>query len=137
MSTPKPVTEPIAINRNFRSEALKPGSVVMEADFLMKGAGPYGQLIGYINLRQSGVKPPGDDAGDFTVKGTWAFMGGKPGEVISATFESLPSPLFGEQIINGQLSLQNDWKTGHVSFNYTAKGGHPLVTVHNAKVNLI
>jgi hypothetical protein len=137
MSTPKTATEPISVHRNFRSEALQPGGVVMNADFIMTGLGAYGQLVGHIRLQQSGVKPPGDAAGDFTVKGTYAFLGGKPGEVISITFNSIPPSLFGEQTIHGQMSLKNDWKTGHTSFNYTAKGGHPIVTVHNAKVNLV
>ncbi len=137
MSTPKPVIEPISVNRNYRSEALMPGGVVMNANFIVAGDGAYGQLVGHIRLQQSGVKPPGDDVGDFTVKGTYAFLGGKPGEVIHVTFSSIPSPVFGEQTINGQMSLQNDWKAGHATFAYTAKGGHPLITVQNAKVNLV
>lgn len=137
MSSPKQVTEPISVNRNYRSEALKPGGVVMNANFIITGDGAYGRLVGQIRLQQSGVKPPGDDVGDFTVRGTYAFLGGKPGEVINVSFSSVPPTIFGEQTINGQMSLQNDWKTGHTTFTYTAKGGHPLVTVHNAKVNLI
>ena len=137
MSSPKSVTEPISVNRNYRSEALKPGGVVMNANFILAGDGAYGQLVGHIRLQQSGVKPPGDDVGDFTVKGTYAFLGGKPGEVIHVTFSSIPSPVIGEQTINGQMSLQNDWKAGHATFAYTVKGGHPLVTVQNVKVNLI
>lgn len=137
MSSPKPGIEPISVNRNYRSEALKPGGVVMNANFIVAGDGAYGQLVGYIRLQQSGVKRPGDNVGDFTVKGTYAFLGGKPGEVIQVTFSSIPPPVFGEQTINGQMSLRNDWKTGHASFVYTAKGGHPLVTVQNVKVNLV
>jgi hypothetical protein len=137
MSSTKPVTEPISVNRNYRSEALKPGGVVMNANFIVAGASAYGELVGHLRLQQSGVKPPGDDVGDFIVKGTYAFLGGKPGEVIHISFNSIPPTVFGEQTINGQMSLQNDWKTGHASFSYTAKGGHPLFTVHNVKVNLV
>ncbi len=137
MSSAKPVTENVAVNRNFRSDAQKPGGVVMNANFIMAGASATGELVGYIRLQQSGVKPPGDDVGDFFVKGTYAFLGGKPGEVIHISFSSIPPTLFGEQTINGQMSLQNDWKTGHAAFSYTAKGGHPLSTVHNVKVHLI
>ena len=137
MSSTQPVTEPISVNRNYRSEALQPGGVVMNANFIFAGLGAYGTLVGYIRLQRSGVTPPGEDVGDFAVKGTYAFLGGKPGEVIHVSFNSIPPTVFGEQTINGQMSLQNDWKTGHTTFTYTAKGGHPLITVHNAKVNLV
>jgi hypothetical protein len=109
----------------------------MNANFIVVGEGAYGQLVGHIRLQQSGVQPPGDEVGDFTVKGTYAFLGGKPGEVIHLTFSSIPSPVFGEQTIDGHMSLQNDWKTGHATFTYTAKGGHPLLRAQNAKVNLV
>ena len=109
----------------------------MNANLIFAGDGAYGQLVGHISLQQSGLKPPGDDAGDFTVKGTYAFLGGKPAEVILVTFSSIPPPIFGEQTINGQMSLQKDWTAGHATFAYTAKGGHPPVTVQNVKVNLI
>jgi hypothetical protein len=136
MSTPKLAPAPVTV-RHYLSEALQPGGVVMDAYFIMTGAGAYGQLVGYIRLQTSGVKPPAEDVGDFTVNGTWAFMGGKPGEVIGVTFNSLPSPLVGGQTIHGQMSLKNDWKTGHVAAHFTARGGHPLVTLPSAKVNLV
>jgi hypothetical protein len=50
MSSPTQVTEPISVNRNYRSEALKPGGVVMNANFILTGDGAYGQLIGQIRL---------------------------------------------------------------------------------------
>ena len=137
MSGPKLVTEPVSVNRNYRSEALQPGGVVMNANFIVAGDGAYGQLVGHIRLQQSGVKPPGDDVGDFTVNGTYAFLGGGPGGVIHVTFSSIPAPVFGEQTITGQMSLRNDWETGHTTFAYTARGGGPLVTTANAKVNLV
>jgi len=137
MSSAQQITEPISVNRNYRSEAIQPGGVVMNANFIIAGLGAYGQLVGHISLQRSGVTPPGEDIGDFTVKGTYAFLGGKPGEVIHVSFNSVPPTVFGEQTINGQMSLQNDWKTGHTTFTYTAKGGHPLSTVQNAKVNLV
>ena len=43
MSSAKPVTEPISVNRNYRSEALKPGGVVMNANFIIAGDGAYGR----------------------------------------------------------------------------------------------
>jgi hypothetical protein len=137
MSTPKPVIEPSSANRNYRSEALKPGGTVMNANLIFAGLGAYGQLVGHIRLQQSGVRPPGNDVGDFTVKGMYAFLGGKPGEVISISFDSIPSPVGVQQIIHGQMSLTNDWKTGHASFTYTGRGEQKGGTVHNAKVNLV
>jgi len=139
MSTTQQASEPISVNRSYRSEALQPGGVVMNANLVFAGLGAYGQVVGHIRLQQSGVQPPGDDAGDFTVKGTYAFLGGKPGEVISVSFDSIPSPVGVQQIIHGQMSLTNDWKTGHTTFSYTGKGGQKEKggTAQNAKVNLV
>ncbi|HLM57252.1 MAG TPA: DUF1842 domain-containing protein [Pyrinomonadaceae bacterium] len=140
MSTPTPVEEPlsesIVFHRNYRSEALQPGGAVMNAHLVFPGRGAYGSLVGYIRLQQSGVQPPGDDLGEFTVKGMYAFLGGKPGEVITVSFDSIPSPVGIQQIIHGQMSLTNDWKTGHATFSYR-EGERKGSTVHNAKVNLV
>jgi hypothetical protein len=138
MSSTQPAIEPITVTRIYRSEALQPGGVVMEATFTMPGEGAYGPLDGQTRLKTSGVRPPGDDLGDFTVKGGWAFLGGKPGEVISLSFDSVSSitPIVGEQTDRGHMSLTNDWKTGHTTFSYTDKGGR-LHTVANAKVELV
>ena len=139
MPTPKTDSEAISVNRNYRSAALKPGGAVMNANLIFAGGGAYGQLVGHIRLQQSGVRPPGDEVGDFIVKGMYGFLGGKPGEVISISFDSIPSPVGVQQIIHGQMSLTNDWKTGHASFTYTGKDGQKEKggKVHNAKVNLV
>lgn len=137
MSTPEPVTESMSVSRTYRSEALQPGGTVMNANLIFAGRGAYGQLTGHISLQQSGVRPPGDALGDFFVKGTYAFLGGKPGEVISVSFESIPSPVGVQQLIYGQMSLRNAWTPGHVTFHYTGKGERKGGEVQNAKVNLV
>ena len=140
MSTPKPANEPlsesISIHRNYKSEAVQPGGAVMNANLVFAGRGAYGQLVGHIRLQQSGVRPPGDEVGEFTVKGMYAFLGGRPGEVITVSFDSIPSPVGVQQIIHGQMSLTNDWKTGHTTFAYR-EGEKKGNRGHNAKVNLV
>jgi hypothetical protein len=138
MSSTKAATERISVNRQYRTEALKPGGAVLSVNFLMVGGPRYGTTLAVANVLRSGVKPPGpgdDIGGDLPVMGMYAFLGGKQGESVNVTFDSIPT-VFGAQTISGQMNLAADLKTGHATFTYSSKGDHSLTTVENVKVTL-
>ncbi len=94
-----------------------------------EGIGPdrsHGSIAGHILLVQGGVKDP--NVGNFTVNGTYALNETSDiVEHVSVQFQSVQG-MFGAQTIHGMMSLKGDFKSGHTSFTYTAKGGHPLLS---------
>jgi Domain of unknown function (DUF1842) len=142
MSTATKEITDLVISRNYRSEALQPGGTVMFAYLSFnEGIGPdrsSGTVAGHVNLKQAGVHD--SDVGDFIVKGTFAVIAlsdvTPPQNLVSIYFNSVTT-LIGEQTLRGHMVLDKNWKTGRTTFSYTAKGGHPLITVSNAKVNWI
>ncbi len=137
MSSTKPATERISVNRQYRTEASKPGAAALSINFLMMGGPRYGTALAIANVGPSGVaKPSVDDiSGDLPVIGMYALLGGKQGENINVTFDSIPT-VPGAQTISGQLNLSTDLKTGYGTFTYSSKRDHSLTTVENVKVNL-
>lgn len=127
----------LVFNGNFKSIPNKPvGGVTMYAYFLFnEGIGPdrsHGSVAGHINLKQAGLQDP--DVGDFIVNGTFAVN--KTSDIVENVvvhFNSVPG-LFGRQTIHGLMTLKPDWATGQVTYSYTAKGGHPIITVPSEKV---
>ncbi|HEV7645092.1 MAG TPA: hypothetical protein VGO50_14200 [Pyrinomonadaceae bacterium] len=137
MSTATAAQPQLVFNRNFRSIPDKPAGGVTLYAYLSfnEGIGPdrsHGSVSGHINLKQGGVKDP--DVGNFVVKGTFAVT--KTAaivEYVAIHFESVPG-LFGQQTIHGLMTLKGDWESGHVTYSYTARGGHPVITVPSQKV---
>ena len=132
-------TQPLlVINRNFKSIPSKPaGGVTMYAYLSFnEGIGPdrsHGSVAGHINLKQGGVKDP--NVGDFVVSGTFTVTKTSGVvEYVAINFNSVPSPFLGQQTIHGMMTLKGDWESGHVTYSYTAKDGHPIVTVPSQKV---
>jgi len=127
----------LVVSRNYKSIPSKPaGGVTMYAYLSFnEGIGPdrsHGSVSGHINLKQGGVKDP--DVGDFVVKGTFAVT--KTADIVeyvAVHFESVQG-LFGQQTIHGLMTLKGNWETGHVTYSYTARGGHPIITVPSQKV---
>jgi hypothetical protein len=125
---------------HFRSEPPQHiGGVTMDAYLSFnKRSGEvgrsFGTLAGHINLTQGGLEKP--DVGDFIVKGSFADFTITPPEAVSIYFESVPG-LLGAQVIHGHILLVNGWERGTTTFFYTAAGGHPLITVANAKISVV
>ena len=140
MSTATAEKLDLVFNRNFKSIPAQPaGGVTMYAYLSFnEGIGPdrsHGSVAGHINLRQSGVEHP--DVGDFVVNGTFAVT--KTADIVeyvSVNFNSV-SHLFGQQTLHGLMTLKGNWETGHVTYTYTARGGHPIITVPSQKVELL
>ena len=133
-SSQKPTTERITVNREFRTEAAKPGGPVLALRMVFTGSNGYGWGVGVANVALSGVKTAGDDfGGDIPITGMYAILGDKKN--VSVTLDSPPHGSPNGHTISGQMSLASDLKTGYTTFTYTSKDGAGLTTVENVKVN--
>lgn len=144
MSTPETAISNLVYYRQYRSLAAQPGGTVMYAYLTFnEGIGPdrsHGTVSGHISLKQSGVEPGSPDIGDFIVSGTFALLelnATDTPQPFTVIFFRSEHHLFGQQTLQGHIALDGTGKSGSTTFSYTPKGGHPLFTVANAKVEQI
>jgi hypothetical protein len=115
------------------------GGVTMYAYFSFnEGIGPdrsHGAVAGHIRLEQGGLEDP--NVGNFTVHGTFvAYKTADIEDYVTVHFHSVQG-LMGQQTIGGMMLLKGGFKSGQVTYTYTPKGGHPLITVSSEKVGPI
>ena len=133
-------TPQLVFNRDYQSIPRENiGGVTMYAYFSFnEGIGPdrsHGAVAGHIRLEQGGLAHP--NVGNFTVHGTFAVH--KTEDIVdyvTVHFQSVQG-LMGQQTIDGMMSLKGDFKSGQVTYSYTAEGGRPVITVPSEKVGPI